>query len=615
MKGVQAATAISATIDFLQKHQDNRLQSLAIATKLYGSQGLGMFPWGSPVSPFPSVNAPSPYMTNRITLNIIQSVIDTVTAKMAKSAPEPFFLTSNGDYRKRRKAKYLNGFSRGMFYEQRVHQKMNLAFKDAAVWGDGFIRVLEKDGRAAFERVLPHELWIDPVEAFYGKPWQIHLTKVMDRAAAIEAWPVDAEYILDAPQVRPDATAMSISDSIMVRESWRLPSGKGTGDGKHLITIEGATLYEEPWEYDFFPFGHIKWSEGMFGYYGTSLCSQLQSIQIEINRILQTIQEGFRLAGAYKVWVKTGSKIVPGQVNNTIGQIIQSLEKPEYLVIPNIVSPELYQHLAQLVQRAYEISGVSQLAASSIKPQGLDSKPALREYNDIQSDRFAVQQKAVEQLSLDLTRIGLAIAKGIYEKEGEYKVCADDSTFFREIDWSDIQLEEDEYTMQAFPVSSLPDSPEAKTQQIQEWVQAGWVSPRAGKRLAAMPDVEQEQTLSDSREEWVHYVLDSIVEDGEYIAPEPYDDLQLFRELTLQEYALGKAGELPEERLDLLRQLLAALDDFDQKAKEQAQQEAMMTAQAQAAAQPPGGQLGKPQAAPQPPPQSPLIPNVPNGAA
>src|SRR5712692_9571182 len=128
LEGKNVAQSVTATIDFLQKHQDNRMQSLAIATKLYGSQGLGMFPWGSPVSPFPSVNSPTPYMTNRITLNIIQSAVDTVTAKMAKSSPEPFFLTSKGDYRKRRKAKYLNGFSRGMFYEQRVHQKMNLAF-------------------------------------------------------------------------------------------------------------------------------------------------------------------------------------------------------------------------------------------------------------------------------------------------------------------------------------------------------------------------------------------------------------------------------------------------------------------------------------------------------
>src|SRR5260370_34283854 len=77
MEGAEAAMAISATIDFLQKHQDNRMQSLAIATKLYGSQGLGMFPWGSPVSPFPSVNAPSPYMTNRIKLNIVQRFIAT----------------------------------------------------------------------------------------------------------------------------------------------------------------------------------------------------------------------------------------------------------------------------------------------------------------------------------------------------------------------------------------------------------------------------------------------------------------------------------------------------------------------------------------------------------
>ena len=47
---------------------------------------------------------------NRVTLNVIQSMCDTVTAKIAKNRPKATFLTSDGDYRMQRRAKLLGAF-------------------------------------------------------------------------------------------------------------------------------------------------------------------------------------------------------------------------------------------------------------------------------------------------------------------------------------------------------------------------------------------------------------------------------------------------------------------------------------------------------------------------
>ena len=52
------------------------------------------------------------------------------------------------------------------------------------------------------------------------------------------------------------------------------------------------------------------------------------------------------------------------------------------------ISQDLFMHLDRLYNRSFEIAGISQLSAQSSKPSGLDSGRALREFSDIESERF-----------------------------------------------------------------------------------------------------------------------------------------------------------------------------------------------------------------------------------
>src|SRR6266851_595573 len=192
--------------------------------------------------------------------------------------------------------------------------------------------------------------------------------------------------------------------------------------------------------------------------------------------------------------------------------------------------------------------------------------------------------------------------EGIFEETGEYKVSATENRYADELDWKDIQLPATDYVTDVFPVSSLPNSPEGRIQTVTELAQAGYISPRTAKRLLAFPDLQTEQDLSDSREEYIHSILEEIVEDGKYTAPEPFDDLTLARELALQEYALGKLHGLEEDKLELLRRFMSQLDVFEEEAKQQA----AAAAAAQAAA---SGQLNQPPSPAVPPRPSDLVPN------
>ena len=243
---------------------------------------------------------------------------------------------------------------------------------------------------------------------------------------------------------------------------------------------------------------------------------------------------------------------------------------------------------------------MSQLSAASQKPAGLNSGKALREYNDIESDRFNTIGKAYEKLFLDLARIAIDKAKEIYAREGGYEVKVPGKKFIESIDWKQIDLDEDDYVMQMFPVSSLPNTPEGRLQTVQEYMQAGIISPRSGRRLLDFPDLDQIEDLANSQEDYLHEILEKIVDDGIFTPPDPFDDLKLAQELSLEYYTRAKLQGVEEEKLELLRRFNDQVLVLIQKAMPPP---------------PPMGMSGEPMAAPAAPPVSDLLPNIPGAIA
>jgi len=589
----QRSQAVAKIVKALSQYDSKRETQYQISARLYANLNI-MGLNGLSYSKIASIQNS---LKDRITFNVVQSAIDTITAKIAKNRPKPLFLTSGGDYKIQRKAKKLNKFLDGLFYENRAHDLGVEIFRDAAVFGDGFIHVYEHNGRVRFERVLPSELYVDWVESFYGQPRQLHRVKNIDREVLIEMFPEYKDKILQTNSASADLTGMyqNVADQVTVVESWHLPSGPDATDGIHTINIESCTLFEEKYEKDFFPFAHFSWCKRMYGWWGQGAAEQLQNIQLEINKILWVIQRSMHLAGTFKILLENGSSIVSEKINNDIGAIVHYNGTPPQYVVPPIVPVEMYQQFDRLKSMAFEQIGVSQLSASSMKPAGLNSGRALREYNDIESDRFHTIGKNYEKLFLDLGKIAISVAKDIYSRDGKYPVRVPGKKFIEKIEWKDIDLHEDDYVMQMFPVSSLPTDPEGRLQTIQEYMQAGLISPRAGRRLLDFPDLDQIEDLANSQEDYIHEILEKIVEEGVFTAPDPYDNLALAQELSLEYYSRGKCQNLEEEKLELLRRFNDQCIVLIQKS------------------QPPAPPMapGAPQANPVAPPVSDLIQNVP----
>lgn len=601
LKQSEIPSAINGITSFLAQHQSKRLTQNLLSARLYGNLSVT----GLNGLTYSKISSVQNSLKDRISYNVIQSVVDTLTAKIGKNKPKPLFLTSGGDYKLQRKAKKLDKFCEGIFYENDYYKLATEVFRDACIWDAGVIHVFNSYGRVKMERVIPLELYVDEVEGFYGKPRQIHWVKNIDREVLLDMFPEKRKVILEADQANPDSLGgyQNISDVVTVRQSWHLPSGTGAKDGLCVISTTNDVLQVSSWDKDYFPFAVLKYNPRLFGFWGQGLAEEIQNIQLEINKLLWVIQRSMHLSGSFKILLENSSKIVKEHLNNDIGAIITYTGQPPQYITPPIVQPEVYTHLQTLKNMAYEQAGLSQLSASAQKPAGLDSGKALREYNDIESDRFMTTGQAFERLALDAAKLCVGEAKDIYEEEGKYEVKVPGKTFIDTIDWSEVDLPDDSYVLKLYPVSSLPQTPEGRLATIQEYVQAGFMAPRTARRLLDFPDLEQVEDLANSQEDYVHEILEKIIDEGIYTAPEPYDDLTLCRELALEYYSQGKCNGLEEEKLDLIRQFIDQVNLMEQMAQDAAMQQAMAQ---QAATQP--------QAAPMPAPVSDMVPNVPQVA-
>lgn len=598
--GTELADSVFAQVAQIIQSDKMRIQQYNIHSRLYGNQ---MNPVNNIGYSITTINANTSPMRDRIAFNVIQSCVDTLTSRIAaKSRPKPYPLTSKGDSKMQRKAKKLDDFLTGIFYENHAYQRMPLMFRDGCVWGDGIIHVYNNHSRVQWERVMPCELLVDYLEAHPGPDAvkTLHRIKNIDRTT-LQKWlpkaPKGAIEHLQGTTEFMSAASRSVSDTVTIVESWRLPSEPGAMDGVHCITIPGMTLRYEKYGKMRFPFTVFRYSPRLQGFWGQGLAEQLTPIQTELNRCLMTVQRSFHLGGSFKVLIHAGSKIVKSHIDNTLGSIITwAGDFPPQYITPPMVQPEIYQQIQTLKQMAYEQSGISELSATSQKQPGLNSGKAQREAIDIETDRFQAVGQYYEFAALDLADLSISEARDIYEDKQDLSVKVPGKRFLSTVPWDHVDMEDDEYVLQLFPISKLPSDPEGRLESVQELMQAGIISPDSGARLLDYPDLDEEQNLSNAQLDYLHQILDKIVEEGVYTAPEPFFPPPVMLKLGLEYYAVGKRDNLEPEKLEQIRTFMADVN------------------QLMAAATPPPPPTGQPMANPTATPVSPLLPNVPGGA-
>jgi len=590
---------IQSTLNFIKTHQSTRIEQLTASTRLYGNSSAFNF-----IGPALSKSASSAATTssNRISFNLCAAVVDTMVSKIAKNKVVPQFVTNGGVWGMQKKAEQLTKFLEGCFHAHDVHKKSVDMFRDGCVWGTGILKIFRDYEDIAVERIFPHQMLVDEIEAMSCNPRQMHEVRMVDRDILLDMFSDADEEIIEtiknaAPTSAVDLGAVgTAADILTVTESYHLKSGPDATDGVKVICLGDNVLHKEEWKHDYFPYVMFNYSKRLLGFWGQGAVERLQNLQGEINRGMITIQRSHWMMAGPKIAIDMSSKIATQHLNNEVGSIIHYADKPPMYLTPPIIQGEVYSWVDSLIAKGFQQEGVSQLAASSLKPAGVDSGAALRTYDQIGDDRLLFIAQEMERLILEIGQRMIDVAKGIYKEKHTFKVVFPQSKFMESIDWKDIKLKDDEYVLKSYPTSELPEEPAGRLQYIQEQMQAGLISPRAGRKLMSNPDIEMSDKLANAPEQLIEKIIEEMLEeDGEYTPPEPYYDLGLAKSIALQYYNYASLNNCPEDRLEMLRQFMSQVDDLT------------------GVNAPPPEQPVMPMAAPEQTPTSNLIPNVAGG--
>lgn len=545
---------------------------------------------------------------NRLRYNLIAQGKNTLKAEITLNTPKAAFLTTDSDWTRKQAAKQRELQIEAQMREAGWWSRIApMCIDDALVTGTGlaysYVDLIKVDVCA--ERIIPLEVVVDEADARYGKPRCIYRRRLIDREVLKRTFPECAE-LLEGEKAPPRFVASSAEEDWLMRDSnecdlvlvvqaWCLPSAPDADDGRYVVCCPGIDLWDAEYEHDVFPINRIVYEEAPTGWWGRSVAEELYPDQIELNRTLIKIQESFAAVGGMMLTPR-GARVRLAHITDMPGVCVEYNEgagKPEYYV-PQTVNGEMYMHADRIIARALQRVGINEMATAGQKPAGLNSGEAIRSYRDqfsmrqnplaTQYEDFCVAQaKLFDMLNGELYRT-------LTEEQDEQKrkempaypvfVARGRKKVLKKMRWDEVELPENRRMIQSYPTSSLPSQPAGRLSTISEWIQGGLLTPDQGKRLLNFPDLEGEMALDQVDHDFALFAFETMVEDKQYVPPEPYQNLDLGLELMRRAYLRAKIDDVPGDRLALVRQHMTAIKALKQKLAAQAAKEA-------AAAQPP----------------------------
>lgn len=193
--------------------------------------------------------------------------------------------------------------------------------------------------------------------------------------------------------------------------------------------------------------------------------------------------------------------------------------------------------------------GHSSMATHAAKPTGVDSGAAIREWRDATTQRFATQEKAFEELCLDVDWLILDACKDLGKKAPVIMKSSRWGT--KKITWEKVDM--GDVKVQSVAASTLPRTPAGRSQLVMEWAQAGVITMDETRRLMQHPDLEKELSLYTAAIEAIEEQIEGIA-DGHIVVPEPFDNLKLAAHRGQNTYLLWRPAGAPERILEALRQ-------------------------------------------------------------
>ena len=464
----------------------------------------------------------------KICINLIQQCVDSAQAKIAKNRPRPRFLTEAGQYSLKRKGQKLGKFIEGVYYDCDTYQEAQQCFSDSGILGTGAMKIFvaeDSDGnkKVKHERVLAHKLVIDQDEARSGKKVRtIYQVEYISKYELAESYPGKADFCLGAGKLGDDEELFSggyDTACVPVVEAFRVPVGKTKG--RHIICTSAGILFEEEWTHKKIPYDFFKYRPRQIGFWGQGIAEINTGFQVEINRLLQDIQTIIHIGCVPKIGVEDGSDIVSSHLNNDIGTIIKFRGTPPTYIQLLHVPPELWQGVEYFYEAGFKAIGLNAMSVTGTKPAELQSGVALREYNDIESERFAIIAQDFEKFHINIWKHTIEYAEELAKEDKKYSILALNTNGAENLAWRDVRLEANQYILQVYPTNLLSKNPSGRMDDVKMLLDMQMIDVEEGLGLLEFPDTENFYKMKNAIRSSIEAIIDGILDKGEYETPSP----------------------------------------------------------------------------------------------
>lgn len=589
---------IVADLRRLQADQRQRIEDYQLYLGMYSSRPVA----GLSGSQGAGYSTQRQRLRDKLTLNVIEVVIETACSFIATENVRVQYQTSGGTWGEQRLGDQLSRFVDARFSQLGVDRKDEIAFKLAAIFGDGWLHPWLCPVGDSFEVrvdvVYPWEMWFDDDDSKYCSPSVVYMTRDVPRSWLQETFP-KAQQVAGAADLMSmdvDILRRSTVDPVTMITAIHLPSHAQASDGRIVRATSAGVLTDDRWTHTSLPLPSCRWIQLPTGVRGKGVSEQLLGLQVEINKILRKVSRHMDLASSH-VAIEKGSKVAKSLLTNREFSMIEYTGRAPVFFTVASISPEYFMQLDRLFSRAFEISGLSQLFASGTMPGNLRSGRAQIIHRDTQSRRFRKVQQDYEWMHVDLADWIIRLSKDASEATGQDVAVlsySQDGSVSERIALSDVMIESDARIARPYPIGFLPQTPEGQMSAIAELAD---VAPEMRQelllQLGRYPDLRAAVDTATSGIRLIRKIVDSILydpipvdDDGEpapqylLIPPDAMIDIMQAMRYARAAYQQAMIEGAPEERLDLLRQYMAMCEDEIRRAEKEAAQ-----VQAQAAAQ------------------------------
>ena len=439
-------------------------------------------------------------------LNVVKSAIDAVVSKISTAHCRPFVNTVKGSFKTIQICKQLQVFFDYYFDEKNVQSKITEALRDACIFDSGYLYLDEINGD------------IKVVE-----PWNVY-TRQREKN---DFRSVYVEF--------PNASVDSLKDE----DFEFLNSGEKRGlyvtigyfydaRSKTKATLVNRQIRDiSSLQSDVIPVCPIYYTMPIVGNTTLSIADMLKGIQVEVDELMMRISDASVLNPAQTILLGNASNIKVGQLNNKVGNIVQyNSQNPAGagvdVVTPEFISSQYITLLDNLIEKAYNMVGISQLSAQGKKPSGLDSGVALATQADIESDRFQV---LLDQYIRTFTELAKIVVK-VFEAN---KDIIKPNRYNLRLTWGDVEKEYDKMRIQFSAADNLSKDPSEKLKQLQTLAMAGIIPATQIASLLELPDINRGYSVANNAWNACQTLIDQCIYEDKYEIPD-YVPFQMLKE-------------------------------------------------------------------------------------